>query len=76
MSRLLIQADLTWLGGTFSPGVTVAVNVSGRVESVGSAHLYHEEHVPVPFQLPPAPRCFVSRQHEPAALDGWPLLKS
>jgi formimidoylglutamate deiminase len=37
MSRLLIQADLTWLDGTFSPGVTVAVNVSGRVESVGSA---------------------------------------
>jgi formimidoylglutamate deiminase len=38
MSRLLIQADLTWLDGSFSPGVTVAVNVSGRVESVGSAH--------------------------------------
>ena len=37
MSRLLIQADLTWLDGTFSPGVTVAVNVSGRIESVGSA---------------------------------------
>lgn len=38
MSRLLIQADLTWMDGSFSPGVTVAVNVSGRVESVGSAH--------------------------------------
>jgi formiminoglutamate deiminase len=38
MSRLLIQADLTWLNGTFTPGVTVAVNVSGRIESVGSAH--------------------------------------
>jgi formimidoylglutamate deiminase len=38
MSRLLIQADLTWLDGSFSSGVTVAVNVNGRVESVGSAH--------------------------------------
>ena len=37
MSRLLIQADLTWLGGTFASGVTVAVGVSGRVESVGPA---------------------------------------
>jgi formimidoylglutamate deiminase len=37
MSRLLIQADLTWIDGSFSPGVTVAVGVSGRVESVGSA---------------------------------------
>jgi formimidoylglutamate deiminase len=37
MSRLLIQADLTWLGGSFASGVTVAVGVSGRVESVGSA---------------------------------------
>ena len=35
MSRLLIQADLTWLDGTFASGVTVAVGVSGRVESVG-----------------------------------------
>jgi len=38
VSRLLIQADLTWLDGSFSPGITVAVGVSGRVESVGSAH--------------------------------------
>jgi formimidoylglutamate deiminase len=37
MSRLLIQADLTWLGGTFASGVTVAVGVGGRVESVGPA---------------------------------------
>jgi formiminoglutamate deiminase len=37
MSRLLIQADLTWMDGSFRPGVTVAVGVSGRVESVGSA---------------------------------------
>lgn len=45
-----------------------------QAESVGSVHLHAEERVPVPFQLPPAPRCFVSRQHELAALDGWPLL--
>ena len=38
MSRLLIQADLTWLDGSFTPGVTVAVGVGGRIESVGSAH--------------------------------------
>ena len=38
MSRLLIQADLTWMDGSFRPGVTVAVGVNGRVESVGSAH--------------------------------------
>jgi formimidoylglutamate deiminase len=37
MSRLLIQADLTWLDGSFASGVTVAVGVGGRVESVGSA---------------------------------------
>ncbi len=37
MSRLLIQADLTWLDGGFASGVTVAVGVSGRVESVGPA---------------------------------------
>lgn len=37
MSRLLIQADLTWLNGSFASGVTVAVGVNGRVESVGSA---------------------------------------
>jgi formimidoylglutamate deiminase len=37
MSRLLIQADLTWLDGSFVPGATVAVGVSGRVESVGPA---------------------------------------
>ena len=37
MSRLLIQADLTWLDGAFVPGATVAVGVSGRVESVGPA---------------------------------------
>jgi formimidoylglutamate deiminase len=37
MSRLLIQADLTWIDGSFVPGVTVAVGVSGRVESVGQA---------------------------------------
>jgi formiminoglutamate deiminase len=37
MSRLLIQADLTWLAGGFASGVTVAVGVSGRVESVGPA---------------------------------------
>jgi formimidoylglutamate deiminase len=37
MSRLLIQADLTWLDGSFASGVTVAVGVSGRVESVGPA---------------------------------------
>jgi formimidoylglutamate deiminase len=35
MSRLLIQADLTWLDGGFVPGVTVAVGVSGKVETVG-----------------------------------------
>jgi formimidoylglutamate deiminase len=37
MSRLLIQADLTWLDGSFASGVTVAVGVGGRVESVGPA---------------------------------------
>ena len=38
MSRLLIQADLTWLDGEFVPGATVAVGVSGHIESVGPAH--------------------------------------
>ncbi len=37
MSRLLIQADVTWLDGGFVPGATVAVGVNGRVESVGPA---------------------------------------
>ncbi|WP_434444788.1 ATP-binding protein [Lentzea sp. E54] len=50
---------------------------AGRVvqaSSIGAVHLHNQEPTPVPFQLPPAPRCFVSRQDELAALDGWPLL--
>ncbi|GGM74357.1 hypothetical protein GCM10011609_07740 [Lentzea pudingi] len=50
---------------------------AGRVvqaSSIGTVHLHNQEPVPVPFQLPPAPRCFVSRQDELAALEGWPLL--
>lgn len=45
-----------------------------QAASVGSVHLHQDEPPPVPFQLPPAPRCFVSRQGELAALNGWPLL--
>ncbi|MFJ5986847.1 ATP-binding protein [Lentzea sp. NPDC092896] len=50
---------------------------AGRVvqaSSIGTVHLHNQEPIPVPFQLPPAPRCFVSRQDELAALEGWPLL--
>ncbi|MDX8037081.1 tetratricopeptide repeat protein [Lentzea sp. BCCO 10_0856] len=45
-----------------------------QAAEIGVLHLHGERPVPVPFQLPPAPRCFVSRKHELAALNGWPLL--
>ncbi|MGZ3145705.1 ATP-binding protein [Lentzea chajnantorensis] len=41
---------------------------------IGVVHVHGGRSAPVPFQLPPAPRCFVSRAHELASLDGWPLL--
>ncbi|WP_089961857.1 ATP-binding protein [Lentzea xinjiangensis] len=50
---------------------------AGRVvqaSSIGVVHLHNDEPTPVPFQLPPAPRCFVSRRDELAAMEGWPLL--
>lgn len=45
-----------------------------QASSIGVVNFHHEWRAPVPFQLPPAPRCFVSREDELAALDGWPLL--
>jgi formimidoylglutamate deiminase len=37
MSRLMIQADLTWIDGAFVPNRTITVGADGRVESVGFA---------------------------------------
>ncbi|SFR27859.1 Tetratricopeptide repeat-containing protein [Lentzea waywayandensis] len=45
-----------------------------QAAEIGVVHLHGERPVQVPFQLPPEPRCFVSREDELAALDGWPLL--
>jgi formimidoylglutamate deiminase len=36
MSSTVIQADLTWTGGGFTPGLQVAVDSSGRIEAVGA----------------------------------------
>ncbi len=36
MSPTVIQADLTWTGAAFTPGVQVAVDSSGRIEAVGA----------------------------------------
>ena len=36
MSPIVIQADLTWTGTAFTPGVQVAVDSAGRIEAVGA----------------------------------------